>query len=393
MRIFSPKGARVTVGSRTFTFAPNTITDVPDEQAQYLLSTRRFFLEGEIPPSDVVAYKRPLKIGVFRIGGVGDALLGSCVIRAIHRLFPEAIIAAHTYSTIYKYWQGHPDIKYFQTSTPSRIGNRHNVPNYDIFYDLMPDCHVQYNTPEIPAPLLKQKAYFEQKINHYKATTLPNHLKPLCAEGNWEALDIYNQLYGTDAKLSDMHFAQSPKDRDCFANARFRIIPFKYITIHDWAFNGPQTKSWIPEYWENLVALVRKRWNLPIVQIGGIEETELPGTIDLRGKTTWGESVEILKHSLFHLDNESTPAHVCASTGTPCVVMCGPTMKYWRHKVNLNIESPYHCQQCEGTNTWSHVCNDKESRGCMRSLTPELVWKTFTNNADFMARVEARMKK
>ena len=352
----------------------------------------RFFREGEIPPTNLISDKRQLKIGVFRIGGVGDALLGSCVIRAIHRLFPESTIAAHTYSTIYKFWQKHPDIKYFQTSTPSRIGNRHNVPNYDIFYDLMPDCHVQYNTPDIPVTLLNQQHAFDRVIARHKSIAQANHLKTLCEEGHYEALDIYNNMYGTNATLKDMHLCQSPKDLSYFSGPT-PLVPFKYITIHDWAFNGRQTKSWFPEYWKRLTESVKKHWNIPIVQIGGIAEEALPCTIDLRGRTTFGESVEILKNSLFHMDNESTPAHVCAAVGTPCAVMCGPTLPYWRHKENLNITGTHPCQKCEGTPGWYNSCKDSNSFGCMKSLTPELAWKTMTENADFMERIEKRIKK
>ena len=388
MKIYSPRGASVVVGNKRYSFAPIIPLDVPHSVGDYLISTRQFYKEGEIP-EETSPTQDILKIGVYRIGGFGDALLGSCVITALQRKYPNARITAHTHSNVQKMWTGHPNIHHIDNTGVHRVNN---IPKssamYDAYFDLMPDCYAHYRTNRIPQTTVIRHTRKREEIDRYKAIPgVLNHLKPFCKDKNFEALDVYNFLYDTDASLADMYIPQTPQDMDALKT--FLPTLDKYITVHDWAFNGRQTKSWFVDYWERLVRLLKKEYALPIVQIGGAGEECLHADIDLRGKTSFGESAEILKHSSLHIDNESTPAHICAGVGTPCVVLCGSTLPYWRHRDNFNIVGKHACKECEGSPNWYNHCHDNGSLGCMRTITPDLVMEAIKKNPYCLRRINA----
>lgn len=377
MKLVSPKGANVVVGNRRYVFAPSVFLDVPDEVAQYLYGTGRFYREGDSlidPFQDPHLNTARLRIGVYRIGGYGDGLLGTCVIKALSRKYPDSLITAYSTSSVRMLWEGMPEIHILENKHITNL-NSNPVTNqrHDLFFNLMPDCGAYFK----PLPQLEKDIKAYAKANsimeqYQRRQGCRNHKTPFCHENNMEALDLYNFMFGTDATVKDMYIA---KRGDLSTVLSRMSLPARYITIHDWAFNGRQTKSWFPEYWKTLNELLRKEYKCPIVQIGGAGEESLHSDIDLRGKTTFWESTEIIDKGIFHVDNESTPAHVCAGTSHPCAVLCGATSVYWRHRENLNIVGTYPCQECEGAPDWYKVCEDNGSFGCMKSITPEYAFE------------------
>ena len=368
MELYSAQGANVVVGGRRFIFAPSVLQDVPDDVGQYLISTNQFFPKGYQAPS--LEADKPVKIGVYRIGGFGDGILGGCCIRAIKRKFPNSHIYGCTFSQVRKMWEGHPDIMSFDDSHKPRPLNLAATGNYEyeLFFNMMPDCGAWVHPSSIRFYKYRQDLRDRGEIiEHYKRRDTRNHLTLLCRERSMEALDVYNFLYDTDAKITDAFIPRKSIPGHI-------KLPNRYVTVHDWAFNGRQTKSWFPERWHALNEMIKKEFDCPIVQIGAADEEYLFPDIDLRGRLEFWESMEVVRGSIFHMDNESTAAHVCAAMQKPCAVLCGATSTYWRHKENLNITGDYHCQECEGAPDWYKTCNDAASFGCMKSISPELAF-------------------
>ena len=382
MRIYSPSGAKVRVGTHTYIFKAQEPLEVLNEHGQYLLSTNRFFMEGETPPSPNENENKYYNIGVYRVGGLGDGFLASCIITSLKRLYPTSRIVAHSTSSVLKTWEGHPCIHHFNNDFIPKLNNNPAMrQGYDAFFDLMPDCFARYGD-RIPQSIIGRYNRVRKELDHHKAIARFNHLQTYCEAKDLNCISVYNELFGTDATVKDMYLPQNNYDKFFFKRDNCPIKQKRYITIHDWAFHGRQTKSWYPQYWKALKEMLKRKYGLPLVQIGGRGEEYLHPDIDLRG-ITLGESIEVLKHSVLHLDNESTPAHIAPALGIPCVVLCGPTLKYWRHPENLNITSDHPCQECEGCGggSWYNTCNlDNGSMNCMKKITPDLVMERITNH-------------
>jgi len=350
-----------------------------------------------LPPDDYAKKtenaKRPFTLGVYRIGGVGDALLASCAIKALKRfydpLFKEIRVYAYSHSTVATHWKNHPDITIFDTHHTPRInGIPVRKAGIDAFYNLMPDGTYNFSERVPHKHRLGVERAFAVIEKYKKQPGNYNHLTAFCRDNDFDALDVYNYLFGINCSVKDMHLPITPHDQSYMSRQQL-LKPYNYISIHDWAFAGRQTKSWFPAYWKDLKAMLYKEFGVPVVQIGGRAEESLHADIDLRGKTTFGESIELMRHSLFHIDNESTPAHVCAALDVPCVVLHGPTNRYWRHKENLNIKSDHPCQECEGAPDWWRNCIEKSNCACMKKITPEFVLQKITTK-DFMDRIKTR---
>jgi ADP-heptose:LPS heptosyltransferase len=81
--------------------------------------------------------------------------------------------------------------------------------------------------------------------------------------------------------------------------------------------------------WE---ALVASHPELTFVQLGSREESPIRGTVDMRGETSVRESVALLRHALAFVGVASFLAHATNATGTPAVVLFGPSApNVWAH--------------------------------------------------------------
>lgn len=137
------------------------------------------------------------------------------------------------------------------------------------------------------------------------------------------------------------------------------------------------TKCYPQEYWERLAGLLKTKYpELKIVQIGNKTGKHISSVdSDLAGKTTLSECTGILKKSRLHIDIEGGLVHICASIGTPCVTLFGPTsVEYFGYPQNIKLRDDS-CPDCWwSTQNWMECCPRKYPRPeCMYKLTPEKV--------------------
>jgi len=146
---------------------------------------------------------------------------------------------------------------------------------------------------------------------------------------------------------------------------KFGLAPRRYITIHDgWdahfkiAASRP-TKAIPPATLAEIVAGLKKaRPDLGIVQIGGKTGKIIPGVdYNLKGKTSFAQSMDILAGACLHVDSESGLVHLAACLGVKCAVLFGPTNAAWfGYAQNANI-LPKQCGNCWwSTDTWMEAC-------------------------------------
>lgn len=155
-----------------------------------------------------------------------------------------------------------------------------------------------------------------------------------------------------------------------------------YITVHD-GFDTTQvqearaTKTWDLSHWETVVREIQERHpEYLIIQIGGKNSRPIPGVrVNLIGKTTVPEALDVLHGSALHIDGDSGFVHVARHMRVPSVVMFGPTpVKFFGYPENENL-SAGDCQGCMWvTEEWLHHCPlQKPSPECMDRISPEQV--------------------
>lgn len=155
----------------------------------------------------------------------------------------------------------------------------------------------------------------------------------------------------------------------------------RYMTIN--CGNGDSkdfkllAKTWVPQYYEETVALIKKNYpELYVVQVGDSAAYKIDGA----DAYVLGENIElvkyVLKKSILHLDIEGGLVHLGTQLGTKCLVLFGPTdERFYGYKQNINVKAG-NCHGCYGLYTDINKCaRGMEKPECMYSITPELVFK------------------
>jgi heptosyltransferase-1 len=113
------------------------------------------------------------------------------------------------------------------------------------------------------------------------------------------------------------------------------------------------TKRWPIERFAALPAMLRERFGLESVVVGGPSEADLgvqiPGAVNLAGKTSLRQLCALIERAAVVISNDSGPMHIAAALGRPLVAMFGPTNPtrtgpYARGDAVLRLEIP--CSPC-----------------------------------------------
>lgn len=158
-----------------------------------------------------------------------------------------------------------------------------------------------------------------------------------------------------------------------------------YVTVHD-GYDVTQrpvhraTKTWGIRQWAEFVrGLKAAHPELMVVQIGGPTSRAIPGVdVDLVGKTTIRQALDVLSRSKLHIDGDSGFVHGATAMGVPCVAMFGPTpAKFFGYPENENLQDDG-CQSCFWTkNDWLEKCPiGHPSPLCMDRITVDKVIKS-----------------
>ena len=159
-----------------------------------------------------------------------------------------------------------------------------------------------------------------------------------------------------------------------------------YITVHNGfdrnnigarrrKTNYASTKNISVAQWRDIVLKLR-RANIQIIQLGVVEENEIPGvSYYLNGQTSLSETALLLKHAICHIDTEGGLVHLARAVHARSVVLFGPTpAEVFGYPQNINLEPP----DCKGcwfvTSHWPAEC-PRHTNGpqCMRGHSTERV--------------------
>src|SRR5574337_763351 len=301
-----------------------------------------------------------LKVGIMKIGGLGDALIVTAMVKAIKDK-----------------WQ-HSRISVFVRSESQRrlLSRDKNIDNVVV---VSPRLDLSGFLQEKIVGDLANK-YFDVFILHryvakvhFRMGIYPEMKKRLDDLFDAYNMNFYNFPYFTNSLLiyrkneyelssacTDLRIEPSGlslnlNDEDYKV---LRGLPERFITMHHGAdtesvytLQGErkstlQTKNWFVDRWAQVAAFLKSK-GYEILQLGTLSDNEyISGTIDMRGKTTLTEAAAILKKAVIHLDTEGGLVHFARAVGTKSIVLFGPTaIEFYGYKENINLRTDF-CKNC-----------------------------------------------
>jgi heptosyltransferase-1 len=175
------------------------------------------------------------------------------------------------------------------------------------------------------------------------------------------------RLIGIDP--DEIHFPMPPTKGSISVNGPYYIV----VPGARW-----QSKRWLPEYFGETIYLLSKSIpELKALLVGSKEDVSISeevkaysraDCIDLTGRTTLKQLMQLIKGASFVVTNDSGPMHLAAAYGVPVFAIFGPT--------DENLTGPYgqlhnvlrakiSCAPCF-RRSCKHIT-------CMREVSPEMV--------------------
>ncbi|MBN2569139.1 MAG: glycosyltransferase family 9 protein [Deltaproteobacteria bacterium] len=152
----------------------------------------------------------------------------------------------------------------------------------------------------------------------------------------------------------------------------------RWITLNP--FSRWQYKEWKYEKWVQIIEWLRTRYDIATVIVGVKEEREQAEYIagrcagavfNLAGKTQLDELAGILSLSRLHVGVDSAAPHIAAATGTPTVMIYGPSS--WRDWAPIGEEHTVIAPDCDCAPCHKKGCGGKGWSRCLEELEVDKV--------------------
>ena len=348
-----------------------------------LIDTKKSFLRIdnrvlEVPSSGQV------QIGLIRLGGLGDSLIVGGLAKAIKRKYPKSFLTVYIRNIAgMKVLDGNPSIDRI-VITNNKVWDRlvDNILErnlFDIFFDNRYVTKVHYKNPEY---FIKDKIETDKSFKSMNIDTLFNNFP-------YENNEWYKKLKMNEYEASlksacligsrdDLFIKLSVEDYACTDI----LEGTKYVTIHNGADVGRQTKCWLNDGWKEIVVYLKTK-KYKVIQLGIIGDEPIEGVINMNGKTSIKQASAIIEGACFHIDTESGLVHFARAVRTRSIVLFGPTSLGWfKYDENINIQSPYNCIDCWWKDSnWWRECRESKifHSSCMEAITSSMVVRAINS--------------
>lgn len=324
---------------------------------------------GGATPSRRHRKHAPIRIGVFRRGGMGDGLMEGAVITALKREIPESSITGYADMPFYKILMGHPDCSFvrampWSTGMSTEVQVRHATmisDELDLWFDAKPvpfidgrNCDRHFDTTH-----LGELADIEGRYYRFNGDEIIDLYR---RHGCYGQLDLISKLFGFDASIRDAYL-QRERPPSKFA------LPSSYATISAGWTDTSHYKGWTVEGWAEVSHWLSTQGICP-VQVGLADEPEIPGTMSARSLDL-PQQVDIICGAMLHAGSDGFLCHVSSAADVPTVVLWGPTPhEVWGHPGQVAVVSPI------SRNVWwthYHWAHDPACQDMMRAIDPDAV--------------------
>jgi ADP-heptose:LPS heptosyltransferase len=142
-----------------------------------------------------------------------------------------------------------------------------------------------------------------------------------------------------------------------------------------------ELKRWPVEYW---VQLIRQNPDIKFVILGGSQDqfcAEIanlggPSSLNLAGKLTWIESMQIISKARLLISGDTGLLHFADIIGKKTIALIGPTaFGYPSRSSSYVLEVDLPCKPC--TKDGNTRCRNSINKRCLREITPEKVSHTL----------------
>lgn len=330
--------------------------------------------------------QKGLKIGIMKTGGLGDALIATAMVTALKKKWPDAHIYLFVRSANQRQFLSRDkNIEKIMVVSErvNRTSHLHDKAAKDLTNRHLDICFLHryvvkayFRKGVMPDLNRRLDELFEMhNLNFFRFPHLNNSLT-VFRKNEYELSSAC-----TDLAIEPSGLSLNLIDDD------YKILeglPKVFFTVHNGAdseFDSPlrgknniQTKNWFADRWAEVSRFVKSS-GYEVVQLGLGSDEYIPGTIDLRGKTTLTSVGAVLKKAILHLDTEGGLVHFAKAVGTRSLVLFGPTsLEFYGYKDNINIRSDV-CRDCWWSEReWPYRCSAGHAVAvCMDSISVEMV--------------------
>jgi ADP-heptose:LPS heptosyltransferase len=283
-------------------------------------------------------------------GGLGDVLLMTPALRAIKRTHPAARLVVHCISR-----------SHFDLLDRNPYIDRLKLRDGAMTTLCVCVIHTAYHVLRSQGPL----AWHWRLLMKATRAEFAVYSQCLPMLSRTHAADIIGQVLNVtiDSPQLDVFLSE---DEEAHARAMMRQYPVP-VAIHTTSTSSAN-KNWPLEKW---TALVEMNPQYQFMQLGLAEEPAVPGTIDLRGKTSIRQAIALVKLARAFVGVESFLSHASNATGTPGVVLFGPSApEVWGHANHTNVTRQLRCAPCIET-LRNYPC--PYGHPCLNSITVDEV--------------------
>ncbi len=138
-------------------------------------------------------------------------------------------------------------------------------------------------------------------------------------------------------------------------------------------FAGLEERNWPLEAAREWIGRTERKYKVPVIILGPEskrQEAKTLGGINLTGKTTLLQLVEVIRRAALHVGPDSGPMHIAGAVGTPTVALFSKDLpSRWAPRQNCQVVTlALPCSPCS-----DEAARSCESLQCMRGLTADMV--------------------
>lgn len=323
----------------------------------------------------------PEKILVIRLSSLGDVVLITPVLRALHERFPKAVLHVATRSEYAPLIFPSP---WVQAVQPLIRSTEKDFLAYlkaikKERYDLVIDLHAT-----LRSRMITQASGAGRVLRYSKAALGRRALVAFKAKKAFEAKQVVDRYLECLAPLGIHKASRQP---EIVLDAKERAFGHEFLSDNaPWIALVPgakhATKRWIKE---GFATLGRKLWQedgIRSIVLGSRSEKalveEIAVAIGERAKPASGlglrEMASVLASVKAVVTNDSGPMHLATAVGAPVVALFGPTVEAFGFfpigERNVVLERDLYCRPCSLHGT--EKCPEGHFR-CMKEISPQEV--------------------
>jgi ADP-heptose:LPS heptosyltransferase len=156
------------------------------------------------------------------------------------------------------------------------------------------------------------------------------------------ATEIIAEMLGVELKDKRLQVFLTDSEND---QAKLELSKYSrpVVVIHITSMTS-KNQNWPLENWQRLV---KEMPECTFIQLGLPHEDKVEGAVDLRGRSSFRESLALMKNATSFIGVVSSLAHATSIFDIPGVVLFGPSApEVWGHENNINIYKGIRCAPC-----------------------------------------------